>query len=206
MQVVDFESSEKLMAKYKILTPRTVFVKLEKEAQKAAKNFGFPVFLKIYGKNILHRTEIKGVGEAKDKSELGKMFSEMMKIKGTEGILIQEKVQGKELIIGMKRDAQFGVVIMAGIGGILAELISDFVLRVAPVSENEALKMLAELKGYPYLQGKRDKNPINFKEAAKVIAALSEMGLKEAEIKEITLNPVIVNEKKAVTVDFKLLK
>ena len=70
-----------------------------------------------------------------------------------------------------------------GIGGIFAEVLKDFVLRVAPVSEAEALKMLAELKGYDYLLGKRDKKPINLKEVAKVIVALSNMGLENGEIK-----------------------
>lgn len=205
MQLVEFEVAKKLLSKYKILSPRTIFVSSEKEASKVAKDFKYPVFLKIYGKNILHRTEKGGVGEATNKIELLRMFSKMIRIKGTEGVLIQEKVLGKSLILGMKRDPQFGSVIIVGIGGIFTEVLNDVVLMVAPIAENEALKMLSELKGYAYLCGKRDNMPINLKAVVKIIIALSDLAQQMPEIKEIDLNPVIVNGKKAVAVDFKFL-
>lgn len=209
MEVVEFEVAKKLLVENGIPFPRTVFVSSEKELLKDIKNFKFPVFLKIYGKDVLHRMEIGGVGEASNRAELKKMFLKMIKIKGAEGVLIQEKVIGKSLIIGMKRDLQFGPVIMVGIGGTFTEIIKDFVLRVAPVSEKEALKMLVELKWYAYLCGKRDKEPVNFKEIAKIIVSLSKLSLKRPEgypeIKEIDLNPVIANGKIASAVDFKFL-
>ena len=210
MQLVDFDKAKKLLADYNIPFPKTVFA-LPTEAlakaglAKVTTGFKYPLFLKIYGKNIFKRTDIGGVGEAKDKAELQKMFLKMIKIKGAEGVLIQEKIEGKNLIIGMRRDEQFGPVVVVGIGGIFAEVMKDFVLRVAPVSEKEALKMLAELKGHDYLIGKRDKKSINFKAVAKIIVALSDIGLKEKEIKDATLNPVISNEKIASAVDFKFL-
>lgn len=205
MQLVDFEVAKKLLSDYRILSPRTVFVVSEKELIKSIKGFKYPVFLKIYGKNILHRTEKMGVGEATNKAEMVKMFYQMKRIKGVDGILVQEKINGKSLILGMKRDPQFGPVIMVGIGGIFTEILKDFVLRVAPISEGEALKMISELKGYDYLLGKRDKKPVNLREVAKVVAALSRLSLKEENMKEIDLNPVIADGKKAVAVDFKFL-
>ncbi len=205
MQLIEFETAKKLLADYDIPFPGTVFVSSKNELLKGVKSFKYPLFLKIYGKDILHRTDIGGVGEAKNKAELEKAFLRMIKIKGTEGVLIQEKVEGKSLIIGMKRDSQFGPVVMAGIGGIFAEVIKDFVLRVAPISEKEALKMLSELKAYDYLLGKRDNKPINLKEVTKIIVSVSNLSLREEEIKEIDLNPVIVNEKEASAVDFKFL-
>ena len=66
------------MAKYKVSCPKTAFCVTQEEAEKTAESFGYPVFLKIYGKNILHRTEENGVGEATDKGGLEKMFLEMM--------------------------------------------------------------------------------------------------------------------------------
>lgn len=206
MQLVDFEVAKKFLSEYKILSPRTVFVVSEKELLKNIKGFKYPVFLKIYGKNILHRTEKMGVGEASSKAEMVKMFSKMKRINGTEGILVQEKINGKSLILGMKRDPQFGPVVMVGLGGIFTEILKDFVLRVAPISENEALKMIAELKGYDYLLGKRDEKPVNLKEIAEIIVSLSKLSLKEENIKEIDLNPVIADAKKAVAVDFKFLQ
>ena len=214
MQLVEFEVVKKLLTEYKISFPRTVFASPAVALAKAGsgkglseiiKGFKYPVFLKIYGKNILHRTEKMGVGEAQNKAEMIKIFSKMRKIKGVEGILVQEKVNGKSLIVGMKRDAQFGPVIVAGIGGIFTEILKDVVLRVAPVSEKDAFKMLSELKGYDYLCGKRDKKPVNLKAVAKIIIALSDLVLKEKAIKEVDLNPVIADDKKALAVDFKFL-
>ncbi len=205
MELIDIKSAEKFLSKYKISTPKTSLIVSEKEAIKAVEVFKYPVFLKIYGKNILHRTEVGGVDEAQDREEAMKMFSKMMKIKGAEGVLIQEKVEGKSLIIGMKRDPQFGPVIMVGIGGIFTEILKDFVLRVAPVSEKDALEMLKELKGYNYLQGERDKEPIHFEKVAKIIEAVSKLSLNENQIQEIDLNPVISNIKTASAVDFKFI-
>ena len=129
----------------------------------------------------------------------------MIKMEGVDGVLVQEKVLGKSLIVGMRRDSQFGPVIMVGIGGIFTEIMQDFNLRVAPVSEVEALEMMSELKGYNYLCGKRDNSPINFKKVAEIIVAISDLSIKENKIQEIDLNPVISNEKSAFAVDFKFL-
>lgn len=203
MEVVDFESANKLLKKYKILAPRTVFVTSKKDLGRA-RWFKYPLFLKVDGKNILHRTDLGGVAKIENKKYLEKTFSKMMKIKDVDGVLIQEKIEGKELIIGMKKDPQFGPAVMVGIGGLLAETINDFVLRIAPVSEQEALDMLSELKGYSYLLGERGGKRINLKSAAKVIVALSDIGLNE-DVKEATLNPVIVDENNALAVDVKFL-
>jgi acyl-CoA synthetase (NDP forming) len=205
MELVDFDATKKLLVEYSISFPKTFFVVTEKEMEIACGVVKFPVFLKIQGKNILHRTDVGGVDKANNKKELTELFFKLMKIVGAEGILIQEEVLGKSLIVGMKRDAQFGPVIMVGIGGIFTEILKDFVLRVAPVSNEDALKMITELKGYGYLCGQRDKQPINFNEVAKIIAEISNLSIKHSEIKEIDLNPVISNEKKALAVDFKFL-
>jgi len=205
MELVDFNVAKKLLSDYKINFPKTFFVSNGHDAETASQVVKYPIFLKIYGKNILHRTEHGGVTEIKDKNDLLLEFSKMMNIKGVEGVLIQEKVLGKSLIVGMKRDAQFGPVIMVGIGGIFTEIMKDFVLRVAPVSEADALKMMSELKGYAYLCGQRDKKTINFAEVAKIIAKISDLSIKEKQINEIDLNPVISDEKNALAVDYKFL-
>ena len=205
MQLVDFEVAKNILSKYKISFPKTVFVLSGNNINKSIKGLKYPLFLKAYGKNILHRIELGGIKEVATLAELRKIFPKIFKIKGVDGILVQEKADGKNLILGMKRDAQFGPVIMVGIGGLLTEILNDVVLRVAPVSETEALKMLTELKGYSYLLGKRDKKVVNLRAVAKIVAALSSLALKETYIKEIDLNPVIANEKTASAVDFKFL-
>lgn len=206
MQLIDFNEAKTLIDKYAIPLPRTVFASSEKEKNVAIKSFKYPLFLKTYGKNILHRTEANGVVEVKNRAELNSAFLRMMKIKGVDGVLFQEKLAGKVLIIGMKRDPQFGPVVLTGIGGIFAEAIKDVSLRVAPVSIAEAMKMISELKGYDYLSGKRDKKQINFKAVAEIIVAISKLSLTETDIKEIDINPVFADGKRAVAIDFKFLK
>jgi len=203
MKLLDFKETTELLNKYGISFPATVFASSKKEILSAGKRF--PAYVKVYGKDILHRTEKLGVKEVASRQDLLKTFLAMQKIKGTEGVLFQEKIEGKSLIVGMKRDSQFGPVIMVGIGGIFTEIFKDFSLRVAPVSEKEAIKMIAELKGYDYLLGKRDKKPVNIKKVAKIVAAVSKLSLENGNIREIDLNPVIADKSRALAVDFKFL-
>ncbi|MBU2539855.1 acetate--CoA ligase family protein [Patescibacteria group bacterium] len=204
MGLINFQSAEKILFKYKIPICRTFFVVSEKEALIAAEKIGYPVFLKAYGKDILHRTDIKGViGGINNEKELKSSFKKLMK--KAKGVLVQETIFGKEIIIGAKRDSQFGPVVLVGLGGIFTEIIKDFSLRVAPVSAVEARLMLKELQGYDYLAGSRGEKPINFKSLVSIVVSVSNLLIKEKEIEEIDLNPVIANEKKVLAVDFKIL-
>jgi len=205
MQLVDFESAKNILSDYNIPLAKVFLATSKKDVLAGAKKIGYPIFLKVYGKNILHRTDLGGVSQAGNAKEAEKIFSKMMKIKEAEGVLVQKKILGKELIIGVKQDEQFGPVILVGLGGIFAEAMNDIVLRIAPVTEKEALKMFSELKGYAYLRGIRDNKPVDLGKISKIISSLSEFSLKNTQIKEIDLNPVIASEKEAVVVDFKFL-
>ena len=205
MELIEFKESEKLLKKYKIPCARAILVLDKKEALAVAKKISYPVFLKIYGKNILHRIDIGGIKKVENKKELEKEFLRMSKIKGIDGIIVQEKVEGKEIIVGMKRDPQFGPTIIVGAGGIFTEALGDFVLRVCPIDENDAMNMMQELKAWPYLSGRRDNKPINFEAVVKIITAVSQLSVQE-DVQELTFNPIIANNKKAVVVDFKILK
>ena len=171
-----------------------------------AQKIGYPIVLKVFSHRIFHRTEIGGVKIGiKNEKELRKAFDELIKIKGGAGILIQKMVLGKEVALGMKRDSQFGPVLMAGLGGIFVEVLKDVSFRICPVSEREALEMIKGIKGYEILKGHRGQKPVNLKALVKIIVNLSKLSLKEEKIKEIDLNPVIVNKKRALACDFKIL-
>ena len=135
MQLVDFKTAENLVKKYKIPHPSYVFVLTKKEALSVAKKIKYPVFLKAYGKKILNKIEMGGVKEIATPTDLRKVFLKMRNIKGVDGIIVQRKIIGKSLILGMKNDPQFGPIIMVGAGGTFAEIINDVSLRVAPISE-----------------------------------------------------------------------
>ena len=203
--LLSFKDSKKLVLEYEIPFFKTGIFNLEKKAIKFAEKIGYPVVLKIFSSKILHRTEVGGVKTSiQNQKELKKAFSDLLKIQG-EGVLVQKMGQGKEIALGMKRDAQFGPVLMFGLGGIFIETLKDVSFRVCPVSKKQALEMIKEIKGYPILKGQRGEKPVNIKALVKIIVQVSKLSLREKEIKEIDLNPVIVNQKGAWVADFKFL-
>jgi acetyltransferase len=105
----------------------------------------------------------------------------------------------------MKRDPVFGPVIVFGLGGIFVEALKDTSMRVAPVSPQEARAMIEEIKGYKILHGLRGEKPVNFDALAKIIVAVSKLSVARPEIKEIDLNPVMVDTKGAVVVDARII-
>ena len=120
------------------------------------------------------------------------------------GVLVQEMAQGDvELVIGLKRDATFGPVVMVGLGGVLIEVFKDVVFRAAPVTEGEALRMLDELKSKAVLDGVRGKPPVDKSAIAKMISAVSRFGAAAGpRLAELDLNPVLAGPQGATAVDW----
>lgn len=204
MQLLDFQISKKLLSKYKIPFLEIEVFESEKRARQFAKKIGFPVALKVFSTKIFHRTDIGGVkvGLGNEK-EFNTAFIKLSKIKDVEGVLVQKMGQGEQIVLGMKRDAQFGPTLMFGLGGIFVEILKDISFRVCPVSTKEALKMIKEIQGYSILKGARTGKKVNINALVNMIVGLSKLSLKEKSIKEIDLNPVITNEKGAWAADFK---
>jgi len=112
---------------------------------------------------------------------------------------------GNEVAIGMNRDDQFGPTIMFGLGGIFIEILKDVSLRVAPINKNEALEMIKEIKGFKILDGARGNKKANINTLVDILVNVSNLSLKEEQIKSIDFNPVIVNESKALVADFRII-
>ena len=205
---LDFSEAEKILRKYRIKTPNSVMVKKREEAAKAAKKLGFPVVMKINSPDIVHKTEKKAVitGIA-DEAGAEKAFDEIKKRAGKarfRGILVQQQVGGKEVIIGGKTDAQFGPVVLFGMGGIFVEIMKDVSLRIAPVDKSEALEMIKEIKSYPLLAGARGEKPVNLAKLAEMVSAASKV-IANNKINELDLNPVMVGDKECVAVDVRMM-
>jgi len=204
MTLLNFDDTKNLLLKYDIPFVQTNLVKNESEAVLSAEKIGYPVSLKIFGSQIFHRVDIGGVKTGiRNRDETKEAFSSLSKINGIDGILVQKMSQGQEIFIGMKRDSQFGPVLMFGLGGIFVEVLKDISFRICPVSEKEALSMVKEIKGYPILAGIRGKKGVNTENLVKILVQLSSLSLKEKNIQEIDLNPILANEKEAKAVDFK---
>lgn len=209
--ILNQKESIKLVKKYNINIPKTSFVEDRKKILELSKKLSYPVVLKAYPKNVLHKYElgliITGISNPGD---LIKNYDKIIKKLGSKNknseILIQKQISGKEVIIGMKNDPSFGATIMFGLGGIFTEILKDVSFRVAPVSEKEAIAMIKEIKGNKILLGARGEKSVNLKSLSRTIKKISDFALQNKDIKSIDLNPVITNEKGAFAVDVKIIK
>ena len=211
MLSLSFIKSKELLLKYKIPVCQTELFISKDKAMAFAKRIGYPVVMKAYSPDILHRTDLGlvklGIKNNENFEKSWEDISAIVKKRKLkiEGILVQKMVLGKEIVAGMKRNSQFGPVLMVGLGGIFVEVLKDVTFRIAPITEREAVAMLKETKGYGILKGIRGEKPVNIKAVAKIIYLVSLLSLKEKHIREIDFNPIIANEKTAVAVDFKFL-
>jgi len=206
MPLLNFSETKKLFLKYKLPVLRAELFESERKALAFAKKIGFPVVLKIWSSNILHRTDIGGVRVGIDNQKnFKKAFFDLQKIKNIEGVIVQKMGDGKQLFLGMKRDEQFGPVIAFGLGGIFVEVLKDVSFRICPVSKIEAQKMIRDIKGFPILRGQRGQVGINIEALIILILKISRLSLKEKQIKEIDFNPAIADKKGIFLADFKII-
>jgi acetyltransferase len=169
--------------------------------------------MKAISKDVVHKSDAGAVRiNLKGKEDVARAWEEMYQSINAmhpgavlEGMLIQHMKEGTEVIIGMKRDATFGPVILFGMGGIFAEAMKDTALGIAPVTEEEAVKMVRSIKGARLLQGMRGKEPVSEKALVDVIVNLSRLAIEHPEIVAIDLNPVMASSTQAAIVDARFM-
>jgi len=208
--LLDFNRTKKILSDYKIPFCQTEIFKSKDKAVIFAEKIGYPVVLKISSQNIIHKIEMGGVKIGiNNKEDFGKAWDEMLNNKGikgkVEGFLVQKQVKGIEVIIGVKKDAQFGPVLMFGLGGTFVEVFKDVSFRVAPIGLREAKEMIKEIKGYEVFEGYRGREVVDTEKIAGIIVNLSSLSLARREIKEIDFNPVITNGKESLVCDAKII-
>lgn len=183
-----------------------VKAKLTKRVEDALRfSLKFPVVLKLVSVHALHKSEVEGVKVVKDKEELIAEYAKLEKLNSKlrgKGILVQEFVKGKEVIIGIKEDETFGKVIMLGLGGVFVELLKDVVFRACPITKEDAAQMISELKGKDILLGFRGEKGVDLNVLKKVLVMISELALKH-KIQELDINPFIINDKEGKVADFR---
>ena len=201
----------KLLSKYGIKCPASVVANTMEDAVKAADRIGYPVVVKIISPDVLHKTDAGGVlFNVRDHDEAVWGYELMMKrLKGkrVDGVLVQKRVADGafELIVGGKRDSQFGQMIMLGMGGIYVEVLRDYTFRICPVTKGDVEEMIEELRGHPILEGARGRKPVDRKALVDTILAVSKLLLKE-DPAEFDINPLMVNDKECLAVDMRLLR
>ncbi|MDO8728037.1 MAG: acetate--CoA ligase family protein [Candidatus Methanoperedens sp.] len=208
MKILTEHETKKVLSKYGIMVTQESLAKSSDEAFSIASTIGFPVAMKISSPDISHKSDVGGVVLNIKKEDVKTAFSDMIsRIKkavpgaNIEGVLVQQMApSGHEVIVGLKKDAQFGHALMFGLGGIFVEIYKDVSFRVTPIDKKEALEMISEIKGYPILKGIRGKKPADIDAVAQVLVSVSEMAQKE-NIVELDINPLIVGEIGAIAVD-----
>jgi acetyl-CoA synthetase (ADP-forming) len=210
--VLTLDESFDVLSSYKIPLIKRVLVKNEQESVQAAEKIGFPVAMKVVSKDIIHKTEVKGLLlNLNSAEEVRKGFMKIVKnVKKKipkakiDGISVQKMADGMEIIVGGKKDPQFNQILMFGLGGIFTEVFDDVTFRVVPIKKEDAEQMIKEIKGYKILEGYRGKK-YDVKELVNVLLKASKLLEENQEIKELDINPLFVSNKGAVAVDSRIV-
>jgi acyl-CoA synthetase (NDP forming) len=186
----------------------------KEQAVAIAKEMGFPVVMKIASADVVHKSDAGGVKLGlKNATQVGKAYDDIMKsIKAAfpnakiEGVSVQAMARpGVEVIIGMSKDAQFGPVLMFGLGGVLVEILKDVSFRIVPLVKRDAKEMIREIKGFPLLQGYRGSEPVDIENLEAMLLKISDFVEKTPQIKELDLNPIFAYKDGAVAVDARVI-
>jgi acetyltransferase len=182
------------------------------QAVEAAQALGYPVAMKIESPDILHKTEVRGVklGLADEAAvrDAWTVIQANVKRKLPEarvdGIIVQKMIPGDaEFVLGVSQDPVFGPVVMAGIGGVLVEVIKDVTFRRAPVTPAQGAGMLDDLRGRAILDGVRGKPPVDRAKLVDLICAVSRLSAAAGpRLAELDLNPIMLTADNAVAVDW----
>ena len=202
--------SKSLLARYRIPVVREDLVESLDDALEAARRVGFPVVLKACGPGLAHKTEL-GVVELNlcDGTAVREAYERIIKrMPGKlDGLLVQEMARGsRELICGLTRDEQFGPCVMLGLGGIFVEAVRDVVFRVAPIELRDAFQMMDDLKGRELLGEFRGKKAVDRDALGQILVSLGRIGIEEAEVQSVDINPLIVRDGMPVAVDALVVK
>jgi acetyltransferase len=194
-------SARELLTAYGVRFPESRRVRSEDEAVAAARMVGYPVVLKVASPDISHKSDVGGVAlglsEAPElRSAWNAMQTAIARRAPTarvEGFEVEAQVpSGKEVLIGVQRDPNFGPVVVFGMGGIYVEVLRDVTFRLAPIRSLSAQHMIESVKGFPVLQGVRGEPPGDLAALAEAIERVSQLAVENPEIVELDLNPMIV--------------
>lgn len=186
----------------------------QEEAVAISRQLGFPVVLKIVSADIVHKSDAGGVKLGlKTSRQVAKAYDDILgAIKQAyptvrlQGVSVQKMARpGVEVIIGMSKDAQFGPVLMFGLGGVLVEILKDVSFRIVPLTPRDAREMIREIKGYPLLEGYRGQPPVDILNLEAILLKISNFVEQHPEVKELDLNPIFAYSDGALAVDARVI-
>jgi acetyltransferase len=189
-----------ILRAYNFDLPQSTLANSIDEAVRFGSQAGYPLAMKISSPDILHKSDVGGVRiglenatEVEDAYELMMLrVKRKMPDADIRGILMEEMVMGKEVIIGMKKDPQFGPMLMFGQGGIFVEVLKDVTFYLTPVTREEALEMIRRTRTYKLLTGVRGQPGVDIEAIVDCLVRVSQLVVDFPEIEEIDINPLKV--------------
>lgn len=213
LQLADAEASQ-VMKAYGMRLPQSVVATSPDDAVEKAGDIGYPVAMKIASPDILHKSDIGGVVVGVETADdvrqnfqtIVNRARRFMADADIQGVQIQEMVEkGREVIIGVSRDPQFGHLVLFGLGGIYVEVLKDVTFRIAPVPVHEAKAMPGEIRTYSLLRGVRGEQPADISAIVNAILRVSQLVTDFPEIVEMDINPLVVHADGAVAIDARMV-
>ena len=184
----------------------------EEEAVAAAREIGYPVAVKMNSLDVTHKSDVGGVIlNVKEEAGVRKAFRDLAGIVQRLGarqggaLVSAMAASGREIIVGVTRDLQFGHAVMFGMGGTLVEVLRDVSFRIVPLSEKDAAEMIDETRGANLLNEVRGNKPADVAALRQLLVQVSDLVARHGEIDELDLNPVIVHEKGLTVVDARVV-
>lgn len=199
---------------YGIPTIKSVIAKTPKEAVKAASKIGYPVVMKVFSPQITHKSKAEGVIlDVRSETEVTDSYKDLVaRVKQHKpkaefkGVILQPMIKrrGYELLVGYKKDPQFGAVILFGMGGVATELMKDVSIGLPPLNQVLARRLMERTAIYQ-LFSNSERSHVNFKLLEEILVKFSQLVIDFPEIKEMDINPLIINEDEAIAVDSRIV-
>ncbi len=214
--ILSEEDSKDLLEAYGIPITRPLGAATPGEAVKAAQQIGYPVVLNIASPDITHKTDVGGVAlNLTNDREAEAAFHRIVDSARQkrpeariEGVTVQPMfvtAEGFELIVGAKQDPVFGAVIMAGMGGVAAELFQDRALGLPPLNERLARQMLESLRSWPLMNGYRGRPALQVDRLIEILMRLSYLTADFPEIVEFDINPLLATSRNVLALDARIV-
>jgi acyl-CoA synthetase (NDP forming) len=195
------ERFDALLGEHGLTPPKSAMTRTADEAAKQAVGIGFPVAVKIVSPQASHKTEVGGVALGLRDAAAVRTAAEAMKARlvahnpkaRIDGFLVQEMVDGLEMILGVRKDPQFGPFMLIGLGGVMVEVMRDVAIRLLPIEEDDAREMLRSLRGAPLLAKFRGRPARDTEAVVRAMTGLSRLFVDHrAWLSDLEINPLIV--------------
>ncbi len=213
--VLTEEESKRFLINYGIPTIKTYVAQSPEQALSAARTLGYPLVIKIVSPDITYKSDVGGVitGITSDdelRSEYERLLKRVAEARPEatiDGVTVQKLLEGidYEVILGSKKDRDFGSVIMFGMGGTSVQIFQDFALALPPLNQTLARRLMEETKAYRLLKGYRGKKPADLTKLEQIVVSFSNLITDFPEIAEVDINPIAVTDGVAYALDARIV-